>query len=448
MKEFKIFTEQLMKDYSAAGLRAALFTKDGTIKYQRSFGYRDIDEQRQISADSLFGVASVTKSFTALAIMQLVEAGRVELDALVSVYIPEFENKRGVTVRHLLSHSGGFFPQHRTTVYEVAEKLGLEPQVEDLAFSNELAMAGSKEICRLLDAATEFCGAPGAFLSYSNDGYGLLTEIVRRVSGYETYAAYLEACILKPLGMTRSTIAMLAPQHDTDVATLYWNENGELKSTLDFYDNAFVMMGGGALKSTLNDLMKYVCMYLHGGVTQSGEQLLSQAGIEQMSAPAIRYNAQSNYGFGLAIETIGGQKCVGHGGGLTGVSSQILWSAEVGLGVVVLCNTSAVPVSLVASRLLALGLSAEIVKPEYSFIEDAGFIEQVAGVYASDEEDSCVQVVFDEEGLRVWLGATVYPARLTDRYQVVIEKPYSDVVLEFNQEHRWVRLGGRLLPKQ
>ena len=129
------------------------------------------------------------------------------MDDPISKYIPEFTNKNQDTVRiwHLMCHSGGFFPLPRIVVEEVAKALHLDETVEgDLAYSDKLAAEGVKLVAERLDEQTMeqgLNGRAGEYLSYCNDGFGLLSDIIRRHGGEASYADYLNKHILEPLGM-------------------------------------------------------------------------------------------------------------------------------------------------------------------------------------------------------------------------------------------------------
>lgn len=170
--------EDIKKDYEASGIAVAIIDKSGKTQYEKFWGVRDLESGKEVNGDTIFGLASVTKSFTALSIMQLEEKGIIDLDAPISQYIPEFTNKnqsKKVTVRHLLSHAGGFFPLPRILVGNVAESLGLDEEKDgDFAYNDAVAQEGVKLVAERLDAQTKENGLnldqPGEYLSYCNDG--------------------------------------------------------------------------------------------------------------------------------------------------------------------------------------------------------------------------------------------------------------------------------------
>jgi len=123
--------ESIIKDYDACGVAAAIIDKNGVTQYEKFWGSKELGTGEKPDGETIFGLASVTKSFTALAIMQMEERGILNLDDPVSKYVPEFTNKnqKTVTIRHLLSHSGGFFPLPRILIDEVAAEMGLDDAV-------------------------------------------------------------------------------------------------------------------------------------------------------------------------------------------------------------------------------------------------------------------------------------------------------------------------------
>ena len=357
---FEELVKQIRIQGEAAGIAVAIVDADGNTQYEKYFGYRDTEKELPIDDNTIFGLASVTKSFVALSIMQLYERGILDLDDPVSRYIPEFTNRNQEIVRisHLLNHSGGFYPVHRTVVKEIAEKLGVtEETAGDLTYSREMAEAGAKGVAEQLDAQTRengLIGRPGEYMSYCNDGFGLLSDIVRRVGGENSFAEYVKKNILDPLGMSRSGCDYMRPRLDENAATLYKKRNGVMEASKNYYDNAFVLGGAGAMKSTVADMKKILCMYLNRGKTQDGGRILSMEGIRAMCRPRIEYRPDSWYCFGLASKKLDDLTVVEHGGSLTGVSSNMSWSYDAGCGVIVLCNTSDVPVSVIADAAMRM----------------------------------------------------------------------------------------------
>lgn len=352
-------TESIKQDYDACGIAVAVVDKNGETQYQRFWGVRDLETGREIDGDTIFGIASVTKSFTTMAILQLEERGILSIDDPISRYVPEFTNRNQcapVLIRHLLCHSGGFFPLPRILVGDVAARMGLDEKTDgDFAYHEGLAEEGIRLVAGRLDSLTEksgLNGRPGENYSYCNDGFALLSDIIRRYGGEKSYAAYLVKNILEPLGMERSFCDFVRPGVDENAAVLYQKTDGVMKGHRDYHDDAFVLHGGGSMKSTLNDLKKYLAMYLNEGRSPEGVRVLSQYHVREMVKPRIPCNTFENYGYGLEIKQMGDMKVIEHGGSLPGVSSNIAFSYESEAAVIVLCNTLDVPVGAVSDAFM------------------------------------------------------------------------------------------------
>lgn len=452
--------ESIMKDYEACGIAAAIIDKDGKTQYEKFWGVQDLESGKEINGETIFGLASVTKSFTCLAIMQLEEKGIIDLDAPISQYIPEFTNRnqKKVTVRHLMSHCGGFFPLPRILVGDVAKSLGLDEEIAgDFAYNDAIAQEGVRLVAERLDAQTKECGLngePGEYLSYCNDGFGLLSDIIRRYGGEPSFADYLVKHILKPLGMERSFCDFVRPSKDENAAVLYKKVDGVMKGSRDYHDNAFVLNGGGAMKSTLNDLKKYLAMYLNEGKSLEGTRILSQFGIREMCKPRQPYGAFGNYGYGLSMKQLDDLKVVEHGGSLPGVSSNIAWSYEAGAAVIILCNTSGVPVSLISNALLKAYNGKNPIEKRDVWQEcpwDREVVLAAAGIYSSGEGTKA-ELYMKEDGS---IGAreegvekNIIPV---SPYTAIVRGKYSDLFVRLiHNEERGIyaiAYGSRLIPK-
>lgn len=450
----------IMKDYEACGIAAAIIDKNGVTQYEKFWGVRDLESQKDLDGETIFGLASVTKSFTALAIMQMEERGILKLDDPVSRYVPEFTNKnqKTVTIRHLLTHSGGFFPLPRILVDQVAAEMGLdETEAGDLAYNDALAAEGVRRVAERLDAQTEesgLNGEPGEYLSYCNDGYGLLSDIIRRHGGEPSYAEYLLKNIIEPLGMKRSFCDFVRPSLDVNAATLYKKVNGVMTASRDYHDHAFVLNGGGAMKSTLNDLKKYLAMYLNEGKTPEGIQILGSTGIREMCRPRQDYGAFGYYGYGLSMKQLDDLKVVEHGGSLPGVSSNIAWSNEAEAAVIVLCNTSGVPVRLISDALMRMyngrnPVDRRDVWQETSWDEET--ILEAQGMYISGEGTKAELYRKKDGNLGARENGKEIPIIPVGPRTAIVRNQYSDLFIRLIQnESRGIyaiAYGSRLIPK-
>src|SRR4051794_5068225 len=211
--EVRAFAEGVRRKHRAPGMAVAV-ALDGAEVYAEGSGEREIGTGAPVTPDTVFGVASVTKSFTALAIMQLAEAGKLAVDDPVTRYLPEFRTPdpaatRAITLHHFLTHSAGF-PPLPSRFFAFARSAEGDP-----AAGGKPAWAADhppidtyEDLMDYLAAGGyEMLGPPGAQFSYCNEGFALLGAIVERVSG-EGYEVYVHRHILEPAGMEQSGYAV------------------------------------------------------------------------------------------------------------------------------------------------------------------------------------------------------------------------------------------------
>ncbi len=446
---FEQLAADIMKQYEAVGLAVSVFDKDKVL-YEKTFGARTL-EGGTIDENTIFGLASVSKSFTAMSIMLLSERGLVDLNAPVSTYIPEFRDPQAepVLVWHLLCHSGGFYPMKRILVEHVARDLGVWNDGRDeLTFDEPLALEGTRQVAERMSTRTVLIGKPGERMSYCNDGFGLLSEIVRRRGGEKSFAEFVKKNILDPLGMTRSCAEYIAPLHDANACALYKHVGGELKGGWDFYDNAFVLPGGGAMKSTLHDLKSYVRMYMNRGKPLTGEYT-----VREMTKIRQEYRYQTWYGYGISTNLVDGVTVHQHGGSLTGVSSNFAWVPALGIGVVVLCNTSGVPSATISNALITLfnGGDPAAMKTwrpvEWSEEQKAN----ACGAYQSGE-GTRIEIALKNGALDVNIAGKTVDYTLAAPDMLVVHHPFNsaDMIFLSRDDGRpfAVRFGGRIVPRE
>lgn len=448
---FEQCVRDIMQESGAVGTAVAVVSETDTL-YQNFFGLRDREKGLPIDENTIFGLASVTKSFTCAAVMQLCERGLLDLDERVCDILPEFADTRGVKIWHLMCHSGGYFPLPRILADDVARDMGIfEDGDGDLAHSEKLAQRGVELVAGRLAAQTRFNGRPGENLGYCNDGYGLLSEVVHRRSGEKSYAAYLEKHILRPLGMARSTCEFQRPAQDENCAALY---EGEQPGDRNFYDNAFVLMGGGAMKSTLADMKHYLRFHLSEGLAPSGQRVLGQFYLREMKKPRQPYAWQEYYGFGLSTRTLADITLYGHGGSLHGVSSNLLWSPQLGLGVIVLCNTTDVPAARIADAAMRWFAGLPVTPPDRftACTWPAARIAAACGLYRSGEGAVC-EITEKGGAPAVLLNGREGEVRPVSHDALEVSGPGTaktliQLVENADEGVFAIRLGGRIVPRE
>jgi CubicO group peptidase (beta-lactamase class C family) len=301
--------------------------KGDEIIYLKGFGEAD-DSGREVTPQTPFLIASLTKSFTALAVMQLAEEGKVDLDAPVHRYVPWFqvadpEASAKITVRQLLNHTSGL-PSLSEGEYEM---LAGPPAKDDL----ENTVRGLRTV--------QLTSPPGEVFQYSNVGYATLALVVQTVSG-EPYGEYLEQHVYGPLRMHNSFVSQWEAQM-SGMATGYRYWFGVPMAYDWSYSHA--ELGAGFTISSAEDLAHYLIAQLNGG-RYRGTQILSPEGIAEMHRPNVPsrvspYPIEESYGMGWFVrEYASGLRTVEHAGDAPNFHADVVMVPGEQLGVVLLAN--------------------------------------------------------------------------------------------------------------
>lgn len=303
---------QVLRRYKVPGAAIAVIV-DGKRVYTQAYGLRDREQGLPVRTDTLFEIGSITKQFTAAAIVQLQEAGRLQLDDPLARYLSDAPHANEVTLRQLLTHTSG--------LHEYFD--GPEQEVDDLVTR---PVRFEQLIARIADLPLDF--PPGSRRAYSNTGYALLGKVIEVVSG-ERYRDYLQHHILTPLGMTH-TVTLADTDRLAGMAVGYRHEQGVLQRSPYFHPD---WSGpAGFLVSTLDDLARWDAA-LRGG------KVVSPAGYAQMTTSFIATDGSSiGYGLGLFVDSVYGQARIGHTGGAQGFTTADEYFPELGLRVLAFTN--------------------------------------------------------------------------------------------------------------
>ena len=306
---------------------------DGKLVHVDGVGIQDTAAKKPITADSLFRIASMSKAFTALAILKLRDEGKVSLEAPAETYVPELKNWRypttdspKVTVRNLLTHSAGF--------------------VEDNPWGDRQQVMTEAEFTALLAEGVPFSRSPGLAMEYSNLGYALLGRIVSNVSGTR-YQDYIRREIMAPLGMASTGYDVFASPADRRAIGYRWQDNKWVREP-DMKDGAFGAMGG--VETSANDFAKWVSFLLSAWPARDGAD---EGPVKRSTVREIVTG--SNFGAGrMRPAAIGGAPCrqalnyamgwsvthdcdvgrvVSHTGGYPGYGSVVLLLPDKGVGI-------------------------------------------------------------------------------------------------------------------
>ena len=312
--------------------------KDGKLAYVKGIGVQNITDERAVTPDSLFRIASMTKAFTALSILKLRDDGKLRLDDLAEQHIPEMKgwtyptkDSPRIRIRDLLQHVGGF--------------------VTDDPWGDRQQVLPQAEFTKMVAAGMPFSRAPQSAHEYSNFGYALLGRVVANASGM-AYADYVRQTILTPLGMTASGFdAPKAPK--VHYALGYRWENDRWSPEPEMADGAFNSMGG--LQVSANDYAKWVAFLLSawparddadtGPVKRATVREIAQ-GLNFVSVTnrigasgATACKQAAAYGMGWRVA----QDCdlgltLAHGGGYPGYGSHVMLMPDHGVGVFAMAN--------------------------------------------------------------------------------------------------------------
>jgi CubicO group peptidase (beta-lactamase class C family) len=306
---------------------------DGTLIYSGGFGYANLEQKFPAHSKSLFRIASMSKSFTALAILQLRDAGKLHLDDPAAKYLPEMKKLRylttdapEITIRDLMTHGAGF--------------------PEDNPWGDRQLADSDDELRQFIANGISFSNVPGVEYEYSNLGFALLGQIVQKVSGME-FQQYTVANIFQPLGMN-ATVWEYEKAEQKNLALGYnWIDEAHVNIPLEHH-GSYGAMGG--LITSIEDFTKYVALHLSAWPPRSDEETgpLKRSSLREMHHPwrfdALMTNyrypngrecpSASAYAYGLRwVRDCEGKVYLGHSGGLPGFGSNWTMMPDYGLAV-------------------------------------------------------------------------------------------------------------------
>ena len=339
---------------------------DGELVYKNSYGYTDIAKKTLASTSSLFRIASMSKSFTCMAILKLRDEGKLNLDDPAYLYIPELKNLKYptadapvITIRHLMSHSAGF--------------------PEDNPWGDRQLADNDKDLMEFIGKQITFSNPPGIAYEYSNLGFALQGKIITKVSGMR-FQDYIKKNILEPLGMKYSTYeyADVAPDklaHGYRWLNDKWNEEELLHDTPDGSWGAM-----GSMISSIDEFGNYMALHLSAWPPNNAKDdgPIKRSSIREMHHP-WRWNSltpdfkfpdgrtcavTSAYCYGLGwMKDCDGKTYISHSGGLPGFGSQWRIMPEYGIGVVAFANRTYSPFGTVNLRVLDTIIKIAGLKP-------------------------------------------------------------------------------------
>ncbi len=328
--------EQVANDKFSGTL---LIAKDGEVLYKQAFGLASIAYEVPNRIDTKFNLGSINKMFTAVAIAQLAEAGKLTFDDPIGKHLPDYPNQEvaeQVTIHHLLTHTSGLADYFNDKFTEASR--ARFRTIDDF-------------FPLFVDEPLQF--EPGSQWAYSNSNFMVLGAIVAAVSG-EDYFDYVRAHIYQPAGMINTDAYEL--DHETpNLATGYMLLPGATERQNNLFEH--VIKGGpaGGGYSTVEDLLNFA-------QALTGNELLSAAATELITAPKVQAQGlyDAHYSYGFMHETYNGYARIGHSGGFPGVNSELNIYPELGYVVAVMANYDPPSANAIAGRIGKLLTGIEI----------------------------------------------------------------------------------------
>ena len=322
-----------LRDRALAGAVLGI-ARDGKIQLIKGYGLADIENRVPMTDSSVLRVGSVTKQFTAAAILRLADQGKLSVDDPLSKYVPDFPRAGEVKLRHLLSHTSGIAsytnPKYAAKARDAARRDFTLPQLIQFIVT--------------LDPLYEF--EPGTAWFYSNSAYILLGHIIEKVSG-KSYRDFLQSEFFGPLGLAHTSV----DQSGEIVPNRAHGYTPSKASPSGFLNPQFMSLTvagpAGAVRSTASDM-------LHWQLALFGSRVLSPASLTLMMTPTLLNDGRptskgrmppiwgsptAEYGFGLFIDRLDGRRTIGHGGAIPGFNTWMETFPDEGLTIVILSNT-------------------------------------------------------------------------------------------------------------
>jgi CubicO group peptidase (beta-lactamase class C family) len=336
---FSAFFKERSSAHGIVGASLRVVGPAGALNHSE-FGLKDRATTAPTDEATIYHWASITKTMTGIAIMQLRDRKRLSLDDPILKYVPELEAVHnpfgpmsGITIRQLLSHSGGF-------------RAGTWPFGGDKAWHPFEPPGWSQLVAMMPYTAVEF--APGSKYSYSNPGLVYLGRVIEKISG-GPWEQYIQKNILSPLGMTRAFFDQ-APYHLLkDRSHSYMASKGKVEEQPFDFDTGITVSNGG-LNAPLGDMEKYVRFLLGHAETTDGGAVLSRSSLEEMWTPVVLVETngpdtqggdRTDMGLCFFIEKRGSRRLIGHSGSQNGFISHLYLDPAADAGYLVSFNTEA-----------------------------------------------------------------------------------------------------------
>jgi len=326
--DFTPFIQQVVQAHELPGLSIGVVAENETV-YARGFGVQSLQSGQAVTMNTLFHLASISKPFVATAVMQLVEQGKIRLDAPVIAYLPYFrlddERFKDITVEQMLNHVSGM------------------PDVEDYEWGHPQYDEGALERFVRSIAPLKLLAAPGEKFAYSNMAFECLGDVIAKVSGM-SFDDYVKVHILNPAGMPESTF--LKPEHLPE----NWAA-AHLRTLETFAWQGYPYNRAHGPSSTLHSNALEMCNWAIANLNRgsfAGAQILQSSSYNLLWTPRATVSEDRQVGLSWFLGKFHGLNTVGHGGGDTGFETLFVMLPDQRAAAVALCNLIPAPVERLA----------------------------------------------------------------------------------------------------
>jgi serine beta-lactamase-like protein LACTB len=379
------FIARELADKRLPALSIAL-VDDQRIVWARGFGYADPKSKKPATADTVYRVGSVSKLFTDIAVMQLVEQGKLDLDAPVTNYLPDFKPdnpfNKPITLRQMMAHRSGLVREPAVGNYFDATNPTLAQMVASLN-------------------RTKLVYEPESKIKYSNAAIATVGYVLERTQK-EPFAGYLQRKLLEPLGMTHSGFAP-RPELKKELATAtMWTYPGREFTAPTF---ELGMAPAGSMYSTVNDLGRFLSVLFTGGKGPNGSMLKKET-LEQMWTPQFKKSDEkSDFGIGFRINQFEGRRRLGHGGAIYGFATDLSLLPDDKIGVVVIASKDVANAvtTHIADEALKLMLAVKQGKPLADIVATKPIEPETALKVAGRYENGTKFLEVTYRGGKLWL---------------------------------------------
>lgn len=335
---------------------AALVAKDGQVIYTRGFGMANLELNVPMQPDMVFRIGSITKQFTAIAVLQLMEQGKLSLQDEITKFIPDYPTQAySITIEHLLTHTSGIKSYTNVPDYIKNVRTDMTPEELINTFKNQ---------------PMEF--APGTKWNYNNSGYFLLGYIIEKVTG-KSYADYIQVNFFTPLGMTSTCYGS-----DTKIIKnrAYGYQQGAEGIVNSNYCSMTQPYSAGSIMSTVGDLFKWHQALYSGKLVKP--ETLEKAFTEYK----LKDGRGTGYGYGFFLSQLQGSPTVEHGGGIFGYLTSSVYLPKEDVFVALFSNSTAKAPEFTSLKMAAMAIGKPLQTETITLDEPT--LDQYTGIYLNE----------------------------------------------------------------